>query len=258
MKPSRDEIIGLLQRNADTAVPPADPVFVEQLERRLGAIDLTSSTPSRKRIGRFTVSAVVAGTMIAGAAAAAGVVSWRNSSSESVATITNPPAAATTVAPVPAPTTLIVVPATVVATTSTALLPTPSLQPPTSLAPAPSESPTTTITAPTVQPPPETTSPATTSTEVRIPASLALACTPTVAAISCTWDTGPDGTVQYAVLRTDSASTQGRVFTPEPGSTTYVDTLVTPGVTYVYLVHALDSSQHSIAHSDHVTIACCG
>ena len=76
--------------------------------------------------------------------------------------------------------------------------------------------------------------------------------------ITCSWDEGPAGTTHYALLRTDSAGTRGRVFTPEPGSTTYIDSQVAPGTTYVYLVHALDDSEHSLAHSSSTTTACCG
>jgi hypothetical protein len=79
---------------------------------------------------------------------------------------------------------------------------------------------------------------------------LTLACASVGATVNCNWDAGPDGTTHYALLRTDPTTTNGRVFTPEPGATSYVDTLVTSGITYTYLVHALDS--------DHVTMPCCG
>jgi hypothetical protein len=98
----------------------------------------------------------------------------------------------------------------------------------------------------------------TTNTEVHVPATLTLTCVPATAATSCSWDAGPDGTTHYAVLRTEPGGTVGRVFTPEPGSTTYLDTLVVAGTTYTYLVHALDAGEHSLAHSGAVSTACCG
>ena len=127
----------------------------------------------------------------------------------------------------------------------------------------PTEVATTTTVAITTVPAPTTVetsvaSVATTSTEVHVAATLTLTCVPAAAAVSCSWDAGPDGTTHYALLRTDSASTAGRVFTPEPGATTYVDTLVVPGTTYRYLVHALDAGEHSLAHSDGVSTPCCG
>ena len=253
MKPSRDDIIDLLRRHADPEVPPADPAFVERLERRLRSIDLTPIKPVRKRIGRFTVSAVVAATMIAGAAAAAGVVSWRNWSSQPPAS--SPAEVVTSTSQPPVPSSLVIVPDTSAATTST--------PPPASASTTPvtasTEVVTTTTVAITTLPPPTIveTSAVTTSTEVRTPATLTLTCVPATGAVSCSWDAGPDGTTHYALLRTDSASSVGRVFTPEPGATTYLDTLVVAGTTYRYLVHALDAGEHSLAHSDGVSIACC-
>jgi fibronectin type 3 domain-containing protein len=93
---------------------------------------------------------------------------------------------------------------------------------------------------------------------VRIAATLTLTCAPATTTIDCSWDAGPDGTTHYVVLRTDPTSTNGRVFTPEPGATSYVDTLVVAGTAYTYLVHALDSTEHSLAHSDRVAVPCCG
>ena len=257
MKPSRDDVIDLLRHNADVATPPADPAFVERLERRLRSIDLTSSTSSRRRLGRFTVSAIVAGTMIAGAAAAAGVVSWRNSSSQPsastptvVVTSTSPvptsgeiaatsSVAATTTSP---PTTAVAIPATTTPPTASTVIETTTTEIATAL-PTPTTVDTSTVT---------------TTTEVRVAATLTLTCVPALAATSCSWDAGPDGTTHYALLRTEPGGSTGRVFTPEPGATTYVDTLVVAGTTYTYLVHALDASEHSLAHSGAVSTPCCG
>ena len=261
MKPSRDDIVELLRRNAEVATPPADPTFVERLERRLRSIDLAPSKTKRKRLGGFTISAIVAGTMIAGAAAAAGVVSWRNSSSQPPAT--TPAAVVTSTSEAPVPTSVEIAVTSSVATTTSppttvaAALATPATTTP---PPPPTAAETTTTVSETTLPPPTTVDPgtATTSTEVRVAATLTLTCVPATAATSCSWDAGPDGTVTYALLRTEPGGSAGRVFTPEPGSTTYVDTLVVANITYTYLVHALDAGGHSLAHSGPVSTPCCG
>ena len=261
MKPSRDDIVELLRRNADVATPPADPGFVERLERRLRSIDLTPSKAGRRRLGRFTISAIVAGTMIAGAAAAAGVVSWRNSSSQPPAT--TPAVVVTSTSLRPVPSSLAIAPATSLAvTTASPPPPTTATQAPATTTPptASTEGETASTVAVTTLPPPTTvdTGTATTSTEVHVAATLTLTCVPATAATSCSWDAGPDGTTHYALLRTEPGGSVGRVFTPEPGATTYIDTLVVAGTTYTYLVHALDAGEHSLAHSGAVSTACCG
>ncbi|MEP7047029.1 MAG: hypothetical protein ABI949_10130, partial [Ilumatobacteraceae bacterium] len=212
MRPSRQDVVDLLQREADTPTPAIDAVFVEQLARRLRALDLGPIVPPRRRrIGRASFIAIVAVTATAGAAgAAAGVISWRTS--PETPAVTKPistaqptielPSSSSTPRVITAETTS---PATVVESTTLA---------PTATVTVETTAPTTTPTPPPTVPPP--------STEVRVAATLALTCRPSTAAISCTWDSGPAGTTHYAVLRTDDAGGRGRVFTPEPGSTTYV------------------------------------
>jgi hypothetical protein len=257
MNLSREQIVELIERHAHTATPPVDPTFVERLERRLRSLDLTPVKSGPRRIGRFTVTAVVAGTMIAGAAAAAGVVTLRHSTESPAATSETTAFAApsTTISPVPVTTSPSLLPvATAAVTTSSMSAPvTTSAVPPATTPQTP-----TTLEPTTLPPAPVTTSPATTSTEVRVAATLTLTCAPATTTIDCSWDAGPDGTTHYVVLRTDPTSTNGRVFTPEPGATSYVDTLVVAGTAYTYLVHALDSTEHSLAHSDRVAVPCCG
>lgn len=246
MKPSRHDIVELLQRGADASTPPIDPVFVEQLDRRLRSIDLSKTVPRRRRVGRVSLVAVAVITATAGvAAAAAGVITRHNSPTRPPTTEPVTTVEVTTPESNPLPSTSVAAPVTSVSatTTSTAVTTTTITTTTSTLTVAPT-------TVPATAAPP--------STEVRVPATLTLACTPAGAAISCSWDAGPAGTTHYALLRTDSASSQGRVFTPEPGSTTYIDTLVAPGTTYVYLVHALDDTEHSVAHSDSTPTACCG
>ena len=254
MKPSRDEVVEMIERQATTATPPVDPAFVERLERRLRSLDLTPVKAGPRRIGRFTVTAVIAGTLIAGAAAAAGVVTIRHATESPAATT------ATTAPSMPVDTVLALTIPVVVPVTSPAVatIAVPASATTVAVPAATAPEPPTTPEPTTVPPAPVATNPATTSTEVRVASTLTLACAATTTTINCSWDAGPEGTSHYALLRTDPTSSNGRVFTPEPGATTYVDTLVVAGTTYTYLVHALDSTEHSVAHSDHVTVPCCG
>lgn len=167
--------------------------------------------------------------------------------------------------------------------------PTSTVQPPpvTSAAPTTEPAPTTPTTSPpaTTTPPPPTsttapapattavatTVPATTpstavpasteaptTTEVRTPASMTLSCRPEPAGVGCTWSAGPDGTVGYVVLRGDPAGGPGRVLTPPAGATSFLDTSAVAGSTYLYLVHASDASGTFVAHTNLVTVTCCG
>ena len=252
MKPSRADIIDLLERHADTPAPAIDPVFAQQLERRLRSIDL-SPAPPRRRFGRFTLTAIIAVTATAGvAAAAAGVISLRSSPEPTATTkpaviiaVLEPVSTSLVVATV-APTTSVAVVTTVPATASTVAATIATTVPPetTAVTTLPATAVPTTEVAPT--------------TEVHVAATLSMACTPSAGAIECGWDPGPDGTTHYAVLRTEPGVSPGRVFTPESGATTYVDTLVVPGTTYTYLVHALDNTGRSLAHSGPTSAPCCG
>jgi hypothetical protein len=256
VRPSREDIVEMLQHEAERqqATPAIDPVFVERLDRRLRSIDLSTSRPARRRFGRVAFVAIVAATASAGvAAAAAAVISWQ--ADPAPPSITQP----TQTAPEPVVTTTLVTSTTVeLAAAPTTTIPTTTIAtaPPvaTSIAPPTAVEPTTVPATIAIT----STSSPTPTTEVRVAATLTLACAPSGAAVECTWDVGPPATTHYVVLRTEAGSTQGRAFTPDPGATTYLDTLVTPGTTYSYLVHALDDSQHSLGHSDRVAVACCG
>ena len=253
MKPSRQDIVDLLERHAESPSPTVDPVFAQQLERRLRSIDLSPATPRRRRFGRFTLMATIAVAATAGvAAAAAAVISLRRSqeptatTKPSVTIVVPQPVTTSLVVATVEPSSSVVVATTVPATTSTVAATIATTVPPetTAVTTIPATAVPTTEVAPT--------------TEVRVPATLTLACTPIAGAIECSWGSGPDGTTHYAVLRTEPGVSPGRVFTPEPGATTYVDTLVVPGTTYTYLVHALDDTEHSLAHSGPTSVPCCG
>ena len=252
MKPSRQDVVDLLERHADTPAPVIDPVFAQQLERRLRSVDLSPGAPRRRRFGRFTLTAIIAVSATAGvAAAAAGVISLRStpdtpSPATTAVTIAVPkPATTSSVAATVAPSSSVVATTVPTTTTTVAAIIATTIPPETTAV--------TTIPAPIVA-----TTEVTPSTEVRVPATLTLACTPVAAAIECRWDAGPDRTTHYAVLRTEPGASQGRVFTPEPGATSYIDTLVVPGTTYTYLVHALDDTERSLAHSAPASAPCCG
>jgi hypothetical protein len=245
MRPSRDEIVMVLQRSAQASTPTLDPVFVEQLERRLRSIDLTPVTRARRRLGRAAVMGIVGALGLAGAAAAAaGVVAWRDSPNPAPTTTVVPTTAAATSTTSPAPTTI---------------APSTSTTPPTTLVVIPvatTLAPATTVaaTTPTTEVTTTTEPPATTTTEVHTPATLTLSCAPVDGGVSCTWDGGPDGTARYALLRSEPGGANGRAFTTDLATTTFVDTQAVPGITYNYLVHALDASDHSLAHSGFVTV----
>src|SRR5258706_8125609 len=136
MKPSRHEIVEMIQRQADSATPPIDHAFVERLERRLRSLDLTPVKAGPRRIGRFTVTAVVAGTLIAGAPAAAGVVTLRHAT-ETPAATTATSVASTPVDTASAATSPIVVPITNPAVTNTSVLTTATTAAPVPTAPQP-------------------------------------------------------------------------------------------------------------------------
>lgn len=77
-------------------------------------------------------------------------------------------------------------------------------------------------------------------------------------AARCSWTPGPAGTDRYVVLKSSPGETRGRVITPDPGTVTVLDTAVVTGTSYTYLVHALDASGVSLAHSNAVLVSCCG
>jgi hypothetical protein len=242
-------MVELLERSTRVQAPPVDPVFAEQLERRLRNLDL-GAAPRRRRLGRGASTGVIAALLVAGvAAAAAGVATLQKT--DEPATTTSLVLVTTTTA---APTTTPAMSTTIVEITSTsaaAVVPTP----PPVLAPGPA----TTVAESTTTITPETTTMvvATTSTEVRTPATLALSCQTDGATVTCTWSAGPDGTTHYALLRSEGPGTNGRAFVVDASTTSYVDVSAIPGTTYSYLVHALDAGEQSLGHSDHVDVPCC-
>jgi hypothetical protein len=258
---NRDELEALLDQAASTPAPAPDPAFVEALEQRiLAARVIVPPTPIRRHVTRATaVGITIAGLTFVGAAAAAGIVITANPERPKV--VETVPSS--TVAPTILPSTTSVIESTSVAPTvvSSTVSPAPTTAPVSTVPP-----PVTTVAVSTslvgdAAPPPVTTTvpPSPTSTtEVHVAATLTLSCGLTGTAVTCTWDAGPDGTVDYMVLRSIPGSTgPGRAYFPGPQQT-YIDTTVAAGTTYVYLVHARDAAGKSLGHSDAATVACCG
>lgn len=157
-----------------------------------------------------------------------------------------PTAAPSTDAPPPVP------PSTTAPTPSPAV---PASAAPTTTSPAPVTIPAATA-VPTAEPIP--TPPPTASTEVRVPATLTLDCSAGAGGVTCSWSAAPVAFDHYVVLRSTPGESMGRVFSPSADELSYVDTTAAPGVAYTYLVHALDAGGRSVAHSQPITVACCG
>jgi len=289
MRISRRSLRDTLRQQALIETPAPSDSFVESLEQRLRSLDLTAPAPAptnvrqlRRGLSRGAAIGVVAALASGAAAAAVAIVNSRHddpapavtaptdaptttipaaSTTASPTTVVDTTLPATTVSTMPAST---IVPATLPVDAATTVPP--ATDAATTAPPPPTELPTTTalpITAveTTVPPPPETAPPevtTTSSTEVHVPATMALDCVVDATSITCNWTPGPDGTDHYVVLRSTPTEARGRVQTPDPGATTFVDIGVVPGNTYTYLVHALDAGEHSLAHSTPVTLPCCG
>jgi hypothetical protein len=245
---SRREVKQQIKASVAAAAAVPDQRFVDGLEARLLNLDIAAPAAEatvlqlRRHVPRAVVIGVVAASLT-GAVAAAAIVGTAHESRPPItfATTTSAPATTTT----PAPTTT-VAPAPTVA---------PPPPPPTSR-----PEPTTTTTEPRpvptteaiiVAPPPK--QEPTTTTEVRVPATMTLTCTPDGVIVRCSWSPGPASTDHYLVLRSD-----GRAFTPDPGATSFTDpgTGLVSGGAYSYLVHAIEASGTSVAHSDsaHITM----
>ncbi|MFM2070731.1 MAG: hypothetical protein RLZZ623_994 [Actinomycetota bacterium] len=261
---NRDELEALLDQAASAPVPAPDPAFVEALEQRiLTARVIVPPTPIRRHVTRATaVGITIAGLTFVGAAAAAGIVITANPERPKVAETVPTSTLAPTIAPstttgiestssAPAIVTSTVSPAPTTAPVSTVPPPVTSVAVSTSLVGDAAPPPVTTI-VPTVPATP------TSTTEVHVAATLTLSCGLNGTAVTCTWDAGPDGTVDYMVLRSIPGSTgPGRAYFPGPQQT-YTDATVAAGTTYVYLVHARDAAGKSLGHSDAATVGCCG
>ena len=164
------------------------------------------------------------------------------------ATVTTPP---TTTPPTTTPPTT--TPPTVPPTTAPRTAP-PTTIPLTTTPPTTAEPTPTTVAAVAVAP--ATDAPST--TEAHSGATMHLDCTAVGGGIQCTWGAVPDGTDHVVILRSTPAETRGRVLFPAAGASSMTDPTAVSGVTYTYLVHAEDSASHSVAHSNAVTVSCCG
>ena len=294
MSTRRSAVRNTLRILAQTPVEPPPTEFIDGLDRQLrGLADAEGPPPPsnvvafRRRVSRGAAIGIVAGVMSAAGAAAVAIVTVRHADGPPPATTTtttttvHPPSSTDPVRPAP-PTKPSTVPTSTVPTSTvpTSTVPTAppiadasatatvattvSLAPQSSSNPAATAPPEAVPTEPTrvvATPPPSTTTTptaATTSTEVQVPASIELTCIPTgAAAISCSWSTVPPGTDHVIVLRSTPSDARGRVLFPDSGAASITDSTVAAGTTYTYLIHAMDASNHSLAHSNAVTISCC-
>ena len=274
-----------LRASAAVPAPTVESAFADALEQRLLTMDTNNVVPFARRARRVSAATTIAITLtFVGAAAAAGIVATTRDE------VRQPPRPATTIptetstAPIPSisssttvPATTVpaaTVPATTVPATTVSVTSAPATTPVTSTVASTSTAPTTAASA-TVAPtnvsvsaaPLPTTaatavapSPtiATTTTEVRVPATLNITCTTDGTAVTCEWSAGPNGTVRYAVLRSQPGSgLPGRAFFVDAPTTRWVDPMAVAGTAYTYLIHAMDGTQTSLGHSDAVAVTCC-
>jgi hypothetical protein len=240
---SRRELKQQINASASAAPATPDQRFVDGLEARLLNLDITAPAAEgtvlqlRRHVPRAVVIGVVAASLT-GAVAAAAIVGTAHEGRPPVAAATTTSELATTTTPAPTTT---VAPAPTVAP----LPPTSRPEPTTTTEPPPAPT-----TEPVTVPPPPKQEP-TTTTEVRVPATMTLTCTPDGVIVRCSWSPGPASTDHYLLLRSD-----GRAFTPDPGATTFTDpgTGLVSGGSYSYLVHAVEASGTSVAHSDSAPI----
>lgn len=266
----KDDLEAALRRSAVAPAPTPDRSFVDDLEQRLlndGAGRVVPFARRARRVGTATVVAITC--TVAGVAAAAGIVVTHPFSGEAPAPTTVP------VSPVTVTSTSVASAAsTEVATTAplgqgaTTIAVAVAAEPSTSVPPAAPAATVAATTPPTAAAattiPPPATSAATTvatsppTTEVHVPATLTLSCAANGSSIECGWSAAPAGTVHFVVLRsTPGLDLPGRAFTVDASVTSWTDPMADAGVTYTYLVHALDGADHSLGHSPAVSVGCC-
>ena len=77
--------------------------------------------------------------------------------------------------------------------------------------------------------------------------------------VTCTWTHSADpSVVRYLLLRTADGSSQGRVLQNTADGTHFVDTTVTAGTTFRYMVVATRADGSTADHSNRVPVTCCG
>ena len=296
MTESRRSLSRALRAAARHPSVEPDPGFVDRLEQRLRTLDIhavpapaSNVVALRRRVTRGAAIGVIAGVMTAAGAAAAAIVTVRHLTNPPPST-TTPPTTAPALAPLGPTSTITSAPTTVITTVptpSTALpdstttaatitVPTAPITIPATVTTPPATIPETVTTPPatvpeTVTTPPATTAPTPTTaaavvpatdapatTEARTGATMHLECTAVGSGIQCTWSAVPGGTDHVVLLRSTTSETRGRVLFPAAGATSMTDSTAVVGVTYTYLVHAVDPAGRSLAHSNAVTVSCCG
>lgn len=245
---SRRELRQNLAAHATEPAAVPDASFVDGLERRLLNLDTSASAGEATvlQLGRHIHRGVAIGVFAAtltGAMAAAAIVGTAHETRPIVTapSSTQPVSAATTTS-------------TGTPTTSSPAAATIAPRAPTSVSTPTTQVPSVPTTAVVAPPPTLPVAPEpTTTTEVRLPATIALTCTPDGGTVRCNWTAGPDGTATYVLLRSRPSGVDRRVLNPG-SATTYADGGLSSGSTYAYLVHALNASGTSIAHSELVLV----
>ncbi len=261
MRITRRSLKSSLTQAGAVPTPTVDDAFVDRLEQRLLSDDSTAPLvvdnviALHGRVRRAVVIGVVAATLT-GAAAAAALIVGTGDDSHRIITATEPtlPGTATTINTETTSTTSSL-PTTTTSSVAPETTTTMATSPPTTQGNA--AAPSTTDLSPSV---PGTTSlpdtttmpdnPASTTTEVHVPATLGISCVPDGSNVKCTWTPGPAGTDHYLVLRSRPGGVDGRALTPIAGQLTYADTQIVSGDSFSYLIHAFDAAGHSLAHSE--------
>lgn len=245
---SRRELRRRLIETAQTTVSDPDADFVDALEGRLVDLDHSPSIGGatvvqlHRHISRAVVIGAVAASLTGAVAAAAIVGTARESRPVITGTGSTEPVRQTTTTAVSAASSM---------TTATSIAVTPTTFPPATTSALPAVVPTTEPVA--IPPSTSIQLGPTTTTEVRVPATIALSCVADAGAVTCSWTPGPDGTDHYILLRSRPGGVDGRVLFPGV-ATTFSDSGLTSGSTFVYLVHAVSVTGSSLAHSGPVEV----
>ena len=227
-----------------------DAQFVDDLERRLLSGGPATSSgdavvlPLRRGIPRAIVIGVVAASLTGAAAAAAAIVATGNDDRPAIDTTTTSAATTTTVPPTTTAPATTVVRATIPPVPQTTLV---AKEPTTTQVPKPTTT-TEAVVVPTTLPPPPEPTP---TTEVQVPVTItSLTCVSDGVTVTCTWPASIVTADHYRLLRRTIDGLDPRVLTADNRSRAYTDSTALPGITYVYLVHALDANGIIVGRSD--------
>jgi len=237
MKFTRKSVNDALAKAARTETPPVDPVFANQLEKRLKSLDLSMPTVTlartlRRSVPRGIAIGIVAAGVTGVAAAAMAVVITHNTSENRLIVASTPPAQDASTTAAATSTTIEPTTSTMTVTVSTAAIdaaPTitvaPTMVPPPVAPPVPTTVAATTTTLPATTAPPATTVAPTAPPTTPVPATTAPATQPT-APREPTTTAAPEPTT----TSTPSTSSTSTTEVHTPATITLSCVLVTGGV----------------------------